>query len=110
MDKHLWGTEQTLVNNELYCMKYFILFSGSKSSLHKHNKKDETFYVEDGTILLELDGKEVILKRNDSQRIKPGQLHRFQALSVTATMFEVSTHDDTKDNIKEVPACEVKDD
>jgi mannose-6-phosphate isomerase-like protein (cupin superfamily) len=93
----IWGSEEWLVNNDKYCAKYLNLKENTQCSLHYHIKKDETFYILEGTILLELgkDG-EVTLEKDSQWRILPNQVHRFRALTKTAKILEVSTtHADT---------------
>lgn len=47
-----WGGEKWIVNNDMYCGKILHIVKGHKLSLHYHKIKDETFYVQDGNILL----------------------------------------------------------
>lgn len=39
----LWGHEEWLVNNELYCAKFLCLEKGAQCSLHYHEKKIRLF-------------------------------------------------------------------
>lgn len=87
-----WGKELWLVNNEKYCAKYLIVKPGWQCSLHKHVIKDETFLVIRGECDLELEGKSQHLKFWESQRIQPGQWHRFSNPSEKAiVILEMST-------------------
>jgi len=49
--KKIWGSEEWLVNNELYCCKILNLKKGYRCSIHYHKDKDETFYVLKGIVL-----------------------------------------------------------
>ncbi len=99
--KKLWGSEEWLVNNEKYCAKFLNLEKGFKCSLHSHKKKDETFYVLEGRVLIEGEGNTTtILYKNGSIRIKPGEVHRFYALTERAKILEVSTHHDDEDSYR----------
>ncbi len=102
---HLWGEEIWLENNELYCAKYLNLIKGYYSSLHCHLKKDETFIIVEGIVCLEiLKSIDVTLrsveyhqmKSGDKYRIKPGIFHRFNAITDTVKILEISTtHNDS---------------
>ena len=95
--KKEWGSELWLVNNSLYCAK--ILNCNNKWSsngrYHYHKNKDETFIITSGEIILDIEGKELVLKELDSQRIKPKTKHRFKGNPV-GQVLEVSTfHEDS---------------
>lgn len=87
-----WGNEEWLVNNEKYCAKFLNLVKGHQSSFHYHRIKDETFYILEGEVNLEVPNKVCYcLQKNDSYRIYPGRLHRFSAITPTAKILEIST-------------------
>ncbi len=97
----LWGNETWLVNEpDLYCVKRMVLYEGFQSSLHFHNVKDETFYVLDGTVMLNVDGVMYCLQADDFRRIKPGQIHRFHSTGGPATFIECSTFHDDNDTVR----------
>lgn len=111
--KHLWGSEEWLTNNELYCAKYLIMRKGTMSSLHYHKIKDETFIIIKGQVLLEVGGplqlgldklypkkKNIVLRVGDAFRLEPRTVHRFRSMSQNAVILEVSTHHDDEDSIK----------
>lgn len=50
----VWGEELWYVNNEKYAAKQLILNKGYQCSLHYHAKKDETFYILEGVVELEV--------------------------------------------------------
>ncbi len=96
----LWGSEEWLVNNEIYCAKYLNLCKGYQCSLHYHKIKDETFYILDGEVELEVsvlpDGEGYSLEtrklsKGDQIRIAPGTIHRFRSVTPTSKILEVST-------------------
>jgi mannose-6-phosphate isomerase-like protein (cupin superfamily) len=100
----LWGYEEWIENNELYCLKRLVMKPGWQSSLHKHLIKDETFFVLASWLILEIESPlglspvKVILKEGQSRRIPPNTWHRFSAPFETfgCMFFEASTrHDDT---------------
>jgi quercetin dioxygenase-like cupin family protein len=88
--KKVWGYEIWLANNELYCGKILGLKKGYRCSYHYHLKKDETFYVLKGLILLELNGKEHVMAAGSAIRVRPGDKHRFTGLE-RSEILEIST-------------------
>jgi len=68
--------------------------------MHRHLLKDETFYVREGAIRLEVGEEEpIILRPSDEFRIAPGTWHRFanHPKWAMALVIEVSTHHDDAD-------------
>lgn len=59
--KKVWGNEQVLINNDIYCSKFLNLNSGYTCSLHYHAITDETLYVLCGTVEIKLINLENIL-------------------------------------------------
>jgi len=89
-----WGFELRFVRTDRYAGKALFIKAGSQLSLQYHEKKDEAFYVQSGTLDLVLGrGKDqtvVRMKQGESRRIPPGTVHRFRAVTDTL-LFEVST-------------------
>jgi len=110
--KKLWGSEEWLVNNNLYCAKYLNLKRGYQCSLHYHKLKDETFYILEGIIELELqeNGREVTitLVRGNQYRLKPYTLHRFRAITFRAKILEISTTHFDSDSYRKEKARKIK--
>jgi len=48
----IWGGEEWIVNNHLYCGKKLLLKKDHHCSFHYHKDKHETFYVECGRVLI----------------------------------------------------------
>ncbi len=99
----IWGVEIWLTNSDKYCAKFLILKDGYQCSLHRHLVKDETFFVIEGTITIEIQTgtsqkfkMAVILKPGENYHIPVGVFHRFSTQGHgPATILEVSTkHDD----------------
>lgn len=90
----VWGHEEWVINTDKYCGKKLVLNQGYQSSLHYHKEKDETFYVESGKVLLELDSQQIIMNPGDAQRILPNQRHRFSGLEKSVILEFSTTHDD----------------
>lgn len=99
----VWGQEIWLTNSDKYCAKFLILKDGFQCSLHRHLIKDETFFVMEGQVNLEVQTgtnqkfKQTIrLDAGDNYHIPVGVFHRFSIQGHgPATILEVSTrHDD----------------
>src|SRR6266576_140851 len=98
-----WGNEIWIANTEKYCLKFLNIYVGGCCSLHYHNEKDETFYVDEGTCYLKLEEETFVLSEGDSVRVKPGGLHKFwvpKEFSRGCRILEVSTHHDDADVIR----------
>ena len=90
-----WGHEIRWAVNEKYLGKILRIEPGQKLSRQYHVKKDETIFVLDGTLVLELGQGEtlqrLILNGGAVRRIKPMTVHRFAAPASGCTLIEVST-------------------
>lgn len=106
----VWGKEIYLADSELYCGKKLILEKGKRCSMHYHQDKDETFYVDSGKVLLEYnvgeDFEESILVEGDSKRIYPEQWHRFSGLE-DSVIIEISTHHKDSDSFRDVVSGDI---
>lgn len=113
----IWGHEEICTNNELYCSKILHLKKDFRCSVHCHKIKDETFYIIDGKIKLELYKlssslapalwKSIEMNPGQSIRIEPGLYHRFTGLFLNNTILEVSTTDKKEDSYRLTQSEEV---
>jgi mannose-6-phosphate isomerase len=91
-----WGFELLFAETPSYAGKLIFVKKGHRLSLQYHEKKDETMYLHQGEVLLEIEDegkmKSMPLKPGQSLRIAPGTHHRLKAIEDT-TIFEVSTPD-----------------
>jgi mannose-6-phosphate isomerase-like protein (cupin superfamily) len=93
-----WGHEIRFVRTDRYAGKVLFIKAGHQLSLQYHDRKDEAFYVQDGTLELVTGtgtgaGQRVErLEHGDSRHIVPGTVHRFRAVT-DCLLFEVSTPD-----------------
>lgn len=97
----LWGSEEWIVNRN-YCGKILNLKKGFRGSIHHHKIKDETFYLLEGKVLLEL-GEELnktIMKPGDSIILEPCMKHRFTPLD-DSRIIEFSTHHNDEDTYRD---------
>ena len=119
----VWGREEWIANNDLYCGKKLILLHGFRCSMHHHMVKHETFYVEFGKVLLEVgagdhyhvrveDVRKHVLVSGDSFEVPPGLWHRFSGitgLELPSTVFEFSTHHEDSDSYRATESGPVPD-
>jgi mannose-6-phosphate isomerase len=89
-----WGYELRFVRTDRYAGKFLFIRKGQQLSLQYHRRKDEAFFVQEGTLDLVLgEGSEqrsVRLGPGESWHIPPGTIHRFRAVTDVG-LFEVST-------------------
>jgi len=103
--KKVWGYEKWIVNTSLYCGKILYLNKGRRCSLHYHKIKDETFYILEGKIIMELssniylDNLIKVIQEGDVVRIRPFLLHRFTGLT-HAKILEISTQHFEEDSYR----------
>jgi mannose-6-phosphate isomerase-like protein (cupin superfamily) len=101
-----WGYEEVLINSPLYCAKILHMNKDKQLSWHYHNIKDETFYVENGSVLLQFGWEDDIsfadiktLKHGDTFNVPVGLRHRLTALE-NSRVFEFSTQHFDEDSIR----------
>lgn len=98
--KKVWGKEEIIANNEMYCGKILHLKKGHRCSYHHHNQKHETFYVMSGKVFLEFSNiNNYLLNPEMSVEVKPKQEHRFTGIE-DSKIIEFSSHDDPKDSYR----------
>lgn len=97
--KKVWGKERIICNIPPYCSKILYLTKGYRCSIHHHKKKDETFYILKGKVLMEAGGGSYAMEVGDAIRITPGLKHRFTGITY-AEILEVSTEDKVEDSYR----------
>jgi mannose-6-phosphate isomerase len=92
-----WGREVWLTHNEKYVMKFLEVKEGERLSLQYHEEKDEALLLFEGKVLLTLGTKDnpselndVVWKKGEVVRFKPGTIHRMKAIT-NSFIIEVST-------------------
>ncbi|MBI80176.1 MAG: cupin [Gammaproteobacteria bacterium] len=95
-----WGYEVRWAINEKYLGKLLFIKEGNRLSRQYHEVKDETIYVLEGSLLLELgphisvpeqESIKETVSEGQSRRIHPGMVHRFCAEAGDVVLIEVST-------------------
>lgn len=101
-----WGCEFWIANNNLYCGKILELKQGWRCSIHHHRKKHETFFLLDGIVFMEKDGKEKVMLPGDVLEVKQLSKHRFTGLR-DSKIIEFSTHHEEDDSYRDVESSKV---
>jgi len=111
IEKPLWGWEDIIINDEMYCLKRLNLLEGHQFSLQYHKNKKESHYIEEGVVLMQkgMDGKALnnndsleymVLEKRDIVTIPQLTAHRCGSLDGTSCIIEVSTHHKDSDTYK----------
>lgn len=102
-----WGSEEWIVNNDLYCGKILRIKSGHYSSWHYHKVKTETFQVISGflKVLYSMDddiveARSTVLSEGECMDIPIGMRHRLIAYGKDVTFLEISTHHEDSDSYR----------
>lgn len=103
--KKVWGEEYWLVNKS-YCGKILRLKKDCRCSLHYHKSKHETFLINKGKVLMEVNNTKKIMEPGEFIEIKPRTKHRFTGLE-DSEIIEFSTHHNDKDSYREIPSGKV---
>lgn len=85
-----WGREIWYAHEEHYAGKILEVKKGCALSLQKHERKIETMYLQSGRILYHLNGTEFEFLPGSCLTIRPGDVHRVEALE-DSVILEVST-------------------
>ena len=105
-----WGYELWIHNSDKYCGKLLFFNKKKKCSWHYHKLKDETFYLQQGRLLLRYGWDEdinkaetLILKPGDSFHVPVGLKHQMTGLLKANILFEFSTQHFDSDSIRIIP-------
>ncbi|MBI2850751.1 MAG: cupin domain-containing protein [Chloroflexi bacterium] len=89
-----WGYELLFAHTDKYAGKVMFVKKGRRASLQYHNQKDETMYVFQGKLLMEIERAGQMVKSEVSTgasfHVSPLTKHRMTAIEDTF-LFEVST-------------------
>lgn len=92
-----FGLVLITVVNRCYCKKLLVSLPGQSHPEQYHKKKEETFHVLYGEIMLELDGVPRVCRPGDVVTIEPGVRHAFRSEG-GAVIEEISTTHDKNDS------------
>jgi mannose-6-phosphate isomerase-like protein (cupin superfamily) len=85
-----WGREIWYAHEERYAGKILEVTQGHALSLQKHERKQETMYLQSGRLLYHFNGEDFEMMPGESITVRPGDVHRIEALE-DAVILEVST-------------------
>ena len=85
-----WGHEKVLTLTKERLEKELFIMGGYRTSLHYHEKRDETLHVLSGSGHVEFKGRKVNFKKRSKIRVKPNTIHSIVAAENTV-IHEVST-------------------
>ena len=104
-----WGYEKCICNTEEYCGKLLHIIKGKRCSWHYHTLKDETFYLQEGKLLVKYsddddrdNAKELIMGQGDKFHVYRGLRHQMFALE-DSDLFEFSTQHFDSDSNRVIP-------
>ena len=103
-----WGYELWIHNSSDYCGKVLVIFAGKKCSLHHHELKKETFYLQSGLIWVRtIDERgresEFEMQPGDVLEIPPRLKHQFGGIAEVSEIMEFSTEHFESDSIRTTP-------
>lgn len=87
-----WGREIWYAHEERYAGKILEVSLGHALSLQKHERKQETIYLQSGRLKYHLNGTDFEMLPGDALTVNPGDVHRVEALE-DSVILEVSTPD-----------------
>jgi mannose-6-phosphate isomerase len=85
-----WGREVWYAHEARYAGKILEVRAGFALSLQKHERKQETMYLQSGRVRYHLNGADFVMNPGECITVRPGDVHRMEALE-DAVVLEVST-------------------
>ncbi|NPA85205.1 MAG: cupin domain-containing protein [Crenarchaeota archaeon] len=85
-----WGREIWIADEPEYGGKILEIKKGYTTSVHYHQKKKETIYVDKGKLLVRSGDSELVVNEGEAVTIEPYTVHQLVALE-DVRLIEVST-------------------
>ncbi len=85
-----WGREIWYAHEDRYAGKVLEVKRGHALSLQKHERKQETMYLDSGRLLYHFNGTDFEMGPGQCITVRPGDVHRIEALE-DSRILEVST-------------------
>lgn len=85
-----WGREVWYAHEDRYAGKILEVTRGHALSLQKHERKQETMYLQSGRLLFHFNGVDMEMLPGQCITVRPGDVHRMEALE-NSVLLEVST-------------------
>lgn len=89
-----WGYEDIWAESKSYAGKFMYIKPGHRMSLQYHKVKEETIYVQDGTLRIwhsEKEGDFTDMNPGEVYHVLPNVVHRFGAVNNPVYLIEIST-------------------
>lgn len=90
-----WGSTSLLLKTPIIEVHHLIVIPNAYCSLHMHSIKNNSFYVCDGTLIIETHKNaydlvdRTVLDRGDFTTVQPGEYHRFISGENGAEILEI---------------------
>jgi len=104
-DFYKTGLIEYWIANEIqagYCGKYLFVFDGQTCPMHHHKQKHETFFIVNGKVKMQYDGRNFEMNPGDVLPVEYGKPHSFTGIG-PALLLEVSRPCIVDDNYFENP-------
>jgi len=85
-----WGKFEKFHENQECTVKLIYVNSNSRLSLQYHKHRREFWKIIKGKAIVEIDGKELLVKENENVNIPLGSKHRIKALEEDCIILEIS--------------------
>jgi quercetin dioxygenase-like cupin family protein len=89
--QHSWGFELIWADKDEYSARTMVIKEGEKTPYIYHKKRNKTLFILQGTVQLNIEGRNKLLMQGDSYDIPPKIMHRIIALKDDATVLEAGT-------------------
>jgi len=76
-----WGTTRSSLSTPGVCVEELRILAGCKCSVHRHRKKDNTFFLISGRLRVDVFPNFTELGPGDSIFVKAGAVHQFHAMT-----------------------------
>ena len=86
-----WGRELHLVVTDKYALKILEVKKGARLSLQYHNKKMETWYMQEGKLKITYGKKTFTMKPGMVVHVPPKTIHRMEGIAPLSKIIEVQT-------------------
>ena len=87
-----WGNYLVLLNGVDHKVKEITVKPGQRLSLQRHQKREEHWFIQKGSAVVTLDGKEILLRAGQNIDIPRRAIHRIANVGDTDLVFvEIQT-------------------
>jgi mannose-6-phosphate isomerase-like protein (cupin superfamily) len=100
----IWGKTQEIIKGSTFELHRIVIEKGGFCSLHKHEHKNNAFFVESGSIEIDVHKNDydlidkTYLNTGDMLVVKTGEYHKFKAVE-DSIVYEIYWIDDISEDI-----------